>query len=127
MAIDFLKVGANPSSLVVVPTPSSVTYGLQDISASDAGRTQDANITMHKNRVGQKRKYSLTWTGLSDEETSQVLQAFNPEYVCVRILDPLSNEYDVSDYYVGDRSAVFNAVNIAGTVYKSVTFNIIER
>ena len=42
---------------VDVKTPSSFTWGLQDISASESGRTDDT--IMHKNRVGQKRTISL--------------------------------------------------------------------
>lgn len=127
MAEEAIKVGTSAGSLAAVPTPNDIHYGLQDISASDAGRTHDASVTMHKNRIGQKRKYSLTWNNLSREETAQVLQAFNPEYVWVRIINPYSGEYDVAEYYVGDRSAVFRSITLAGVTYKSVTFNIIER
>jgi len=42
---------------VVMPCPSSFEWGLQDVSASDSGRTTDA--LMHKNRVAQKRTISL--------------------------------------------------------------------
>ena len=38
-------------------TPSEFTYGLQDVSASDSGRTQDG--LMHKNRITQKVKLNL--------------------------------------------------------------------
>lgn len=127
MAEDPIKVGTSAGSLTAVPAPTEIHYGLQDISASDAGRTQDAGVTMHKNRIGQKRKYALTWSNLSTEETAQVLQAFNPEYVWVRIPDPYTGDYDVAEYYVGDRSAVFRSITLAGVTYKSVTFNIIER
>lgn len=127
MAEDPIKVGTSAGSLTAVPAPTDIQYGLQDISASDAGRTQDANVTMHKNRIGQKRKYALTWANLSKEETAQVLQAFNPEYVWVRIPDPYTGEYSVKEYYVGDRSAVFRKIMLGGIIYKSVTFNIIER
>ena len=35
-----------------VKTPSAFNFGINDVSASDAGRTQDA--LMHKNRVARK-------------------------------------------------------------------------
>lgn len=38
-----------------LPCPSSFTWGLQDVSASQSGRTDDA--IMHKNRVAQKGNY----------------------------------------------------------------------
>lgn len=122
----FIRVGTSAGSLADVPTPSDVTYGLMDISASDAGRTQDANSTMHKNRVGQKRKLSLSWKGLSGTETAQVMQAFNPEYVYVQYHDALTDAYEVRQFYVGDRSAALSQVIIGGCTYKTLTFNIVE-
>ena len=122
----FIRVGTSAGNLADVPTPFDVTYGLMDISASDAGRTQDANSTMHKNRIGQKRKISLIWKGLTSAETAQVMQAFNPEYVYVRYHDALSDSYEVRKFYVGDRSAVFNQVTLGGITHKTLTFNIIE-
>ena len=122
----YIRVGTSAGNLADVPTPVDVTYGLMDISASDAGRTQDANSTMHKNRIGQKRKISLVWKGLTSAETAQVMQAFNPEYVYVRYHDALSDSYEVRKFYVGDRSAALNQVVLGGITYKTLTFNIIE-
>jgi hypothetical protein len=122
----YIRVGTSAGSLADVPTPFDVTYGLMDISASDAGRTQDANSTMHKNRIGQKRKISLVWKGLTSTETAQVMQAFNPEYVYVRYHDALSDSYEVRKFYVGDRSAALNQVTLGGITHKTLTFNIIE-
>ena len=47
---------------VAVRCPSKFEWGLQDVSASESGRTDDA--LMHKNRVAQKRKIRLGWNGL---------------------------------------------------------------
>jgi|GEM_PF-3788472 len=38
-------------------TPSEFTYGLQDVSDTQSGRTLDA--VMHKNRIAQKRKLNM--------------------------------------------------------------------
>ena len=47
-----LSVGTNPSNLVDISLdPAQLTWGLQDISASDAGRVQDAGNTMYKMRT----------------------------------------------------------------------------
>lgn len=46
---------------VAVKTPSSFSWGLQDISDSAAGRTQDT--VMHKNRVGQKERFLFRGKG----------------------------------------------------------------
>lgn len=64
-----------------IKTPSSFSWGLQDVSDSASGRTQDT--IMHKNRVGQKRKIALGWNNPTKEEAAAILQAFNPEYINV--------------------------------------------
>ena len=42
---------------VLIKSPSVFSWGLNDVSAADAGRTDDA--LMHKNRIAQKRKISV--------------------------------------------------------------------
>lgn len=83
MAEVFLKVDG-----VAMPCPSSFTWGLQDISASESGRTDDT--TMHKNRVGQKRKLSVGWNGPDWDTACKIIQAVNPEYIQVTYPDLLS-------------------------------------
>lgn len=71
-----------------IKTPSSFSWGLQDVSDSASGRTQDT--IMHKNRVGQKRKIALGWNNPTKEEAAAILQAFNPEYINVTYPDAMS-------------------------------------
>lgn len=106
-----------------IPCPSSYTYKLSDISAPDAGRTEDT--TMDKMRIGQCVHLELQWLGLTTAEVSQVLTAFNPEYISVNFLDALSGSYKTSTFYVGDRSAPL--YNAALGRWTNVSFNIIER
>ena len=54
--------------------PSSFKWKKNDISASDAGRTDDT--LMHKNKVGEKRTLSLGWVCLSKAEIHEILVAF---------------------------------------------------
>lgn len=123
----FLKVGQTSSSLSEIPAPTSFAYGLQDVSSPDAGRVQDANATMYKMRFTQKRKIAISWTNPTAAETATILQAFNPEYVYVYYLDALSGTYEVREFYVGDRNAMLRQVNVNGTTYSTISFNIIER
>lgn len=108
---------------VAIPTPSKYEYNLQDISKSDAGRTQDGK--MHKNRIGQTKKIELEWQNISTDKVSTILQAFNPEYINVTYLDALTGSYVTSEFYVGDRSAP--AYNTKMGLWQNVAFNIIER
>lgn len=108
---------------VSVLTPSTYKYSLQDISASDAGRTEDT--MMHKKKIGQCVKLSLEWSYLTTAECSALLQAFNPEYVTVNYLDAKEGGYKISEFYVGDRTApLYNATS---GLWSNVAFDLIER
>lgn len=124
-----LAVGTSASNLVNISLdPSSLEWGLQDISASDAGRVQDGGNTMYKMRLSQKRKLNITWTMPTRAQAAEILQAFNPEYIYVRYFDPMENALNIREFYVGDRSAPFKWVDImGGTRLTTLSFNIIER
>lgn len=110
---------------VPVKTPSKYHPVLQDISASDAGRTDD--MVMHKNRVGQKWKISLAWNGTTPEETASILQAFDPEYFMVTFINPKTNSTETREFYSGDRSAPMKQWFVGGKLYEQISFDIIER
>lgn len=128
-----LQVGSSASSLQDVPTPTDISVSINDISSADAGRTNDANVTMHKNLITRKRTLALTWKNLSGTRAQQVLQAFSAEYFYVRYFDPESNGFVTRQFYAGDKSAgvshyhVNSSYTIGGVVYKTISFNIIER
>lgn len=88
---------------VELPTPSSFEWGMIDVSASDSGRTQDAQ--MHKNRIAQKRQLKLSWSGTDTARTARILQMVNPEYIRVTYPDAMSGTDETRTFYVGDRSA----------------------
>lgn len=124
-----LAVGGSPAELHEISLdPSSLEWGLQDISASDAGRVQDPGNAMYKMRTSQKRKLNLTWTMPSVAQASEILSCFNSEYFYVRYFDPLEGALNVREFYAGDRSAPFKWVDIMdGTRLTTLSFNIIER
>ncbi len=125
--IEFVKVGTSASSLSLIPAPDDWGWDLMDISAPDAGRTQDEGATMYKMRVAQKRKLSPSWKNRSAAVVAQILQAFDPEYVYVQYLDALTNSYQVREFYTGDKHAGVRKVYIGGIEYKQLSFSIIER
>lgn len=98
-------------------------WDLEDISKSDAGRTEDT--VMDKGRIGQVVALSLRWSGLTTEEISVILKAFNPEYITVCYLDPMQGGYVTEEFYVGNRSATL--YNSALDLWESVSFKIIKR
>lgn len=125
-----ISVGPSPTSLVELGVaPDGIDWGLQDVSASDAGRVQDAGNTMYKMRVSQKRKLTLTWNNPTLEQASAILRAFNPEYVFIRYVDVMDGGYSIREFYVGDRRSPFMEIRnpLTGTVMSTLSFDVIER
>lgn len=123
-----IQVGTSASSLTTItPDPASLSWGLQDISASDAGRTQAGY--MYKMLVTQKRKLQLSWTLLDASQASTILKAFNYEYLYCRYWDAMDNQFETRQFYVGDRTAPFQWFQLdnKGTKFATVSFDIIER
>ena len=106
-----------------VKCPSAYTWKLEDISSSDAGRTEDTK--MDKMRIGQVVGLELSWKNLTTEEVSAILKAFNPEYIMVSYLDAMEGTYVESEFYVGNRSAPL--YNAAKGLWSNVSFNLIDR
>ena len=110
---------------VKVKTPSEFSWGLNDVSNSDAGRTQDA--LMHKNRLTRKRKIKLKWTMLSPEDAQAILIAFAPEYFDVTYFDPLIGGLTTKKFYSGDQEMPVKIWTVGNKKYESLTLDIIER
>lgn len=108
---------------VYVPVPSTYQYNLNDVSASSAGRTEDT--LMHKNRIGQKVTINLEWQSVSTSVISEILTAFNDEYLQIVYLDAKSGSYTTKVFYVGDRATPM--YNASMGLWENVSFNIIER
>ena len=106
-----------------IPCPSYYRWKLQDISESDAGRTE--NAVMDKQRMGQIVALELKWQNVSIANAATILQAFNPEYITVCYLDAKKGDYETSKFYVGDRNVPL--YNSAKGVWSEIAFNIIQR
>ena len=126
-----LWVGTSAGSLTAVPLdPSELEWGLQDVSASDAGRVHDANATMYKELIAQKRKLKLAWVNPEMSVAGQILRMFNHEYFYVRYWDVMDDQLETRCFYVGDRSAPFRWYGLSRSDSKRLTklsFDIIER
>ena len=72
---------------VWIKSPSSMAVHIQDVSRSDAGRTEDS--LMHKNRIARKVKIDLQWNNPTPAEAQAILSAFAPEYFQVQFFHPL--------------------------------------
>lgn len=113
----------NDPELSYIPCPSSYSWKLSDVSAPDAGRTEDA--LMHKKRVTQKRHLEFEWVNVYRTEASNIINAFDAEYFQVRYWDIKSNAYDERTFYSGDKDSPM--YNMAMGIQSSIKFNIIEQ
>lgn len=107
----------------VIKTPSQFDIEFEDISASDAGRTQDA--LMHKNRVARKCTIKLAWNNPTPEEVQHIYTAFSPEYFQVKF--PFGTGTRTLTFYAGNQSYPMKQWFVGGKRYGQVAFNIIER
>ena len=107
---------------VAVPCPSKYDWKLSDVSAADAGRTEDA--LMHKMRIAQKVHIELEWRNRPGVDIGAILTAFDPEYISVAYWDYKARAYKTKTFYVGDRSVVSYSRILD---IQSVSFNIIEQ
>lgn len=117
------RIGYNPLQLVgatSVPAPSSYKWGMQDVSKSTAGRTLDG--TMDKARIGQVEYLDLEWRYPSFANAAIILQAFQPEYINITYLSPLTGTLVTKNFYVGDRSGVLYNTEIGR--WESISFRI---
>lgn len=109
---------------VDAPTPSEFNWSIQRVSSPDSGRTLDG--LMHVEQVTQKEKIGLKWLGSTPDVASTILQMFDPEYIQVTYLSPLTNSVVTKEFYTGDRSAPYYWWCDGGR-HTEITFNIIER
>lgn len=113
---------------VDVIDPTELTWGLSDVSASDAGR--DESVTMHKMRIGQKRQYNIGWAMIDPINASIILKAVNEkEHFDCTLWDAMEAEYQTRTYYVGDRSAPMQQWmpdRADGKLYSKLSFTLIE-
>lgn len=109
---------------VAIPkVPSTYLWKLEDVSAPDAGRTEDA--LMHKKRIGSLIGLELQWNYVTVEEAAAILAAFQPEYINVCYLDALAGDYVTAEFYVGNRSTPLYNAKLG--LWENISFNIIQR
>lgn len=107
---------------VSIPCPSSYQFNMQDVSASDAGRTQDG--MMHKEQIGQCVKLECEWQNIRTSALTTLLQALDTEYMEVVYLNPKRGGYYRGTFYVGDRTAP--SYNVRLGIW-TLSANLIER
>ncbi len=108
-----------------IKSPSAMTVHIEDVSAANAGRTEDA--LMQKQRIARKVKIDLTWAMPTPSEAHQILSAFSPEYFNVTFFYPLYGGYTTKSFYSGEQSAPVKVWMVNNKRYESIQLSIIER
>lgn len=108
-----------------IKSPSAMTVHIEDVSAANAGRTEDA--LMQKQRIARKVKIDLTWAMPTPSEARQILSAFSPEYFSVTFFHPLYGSNVTKVFYSGEQSAPVKVWMVNNKRYESIQLNIIER
>lgn len=108
---------------VDMPTPSSMSLGIQDIVKAE----RNARGTMIIEKIATKRKIDLQWAFLTPAQLSSLLTAVSSSFFSVTYTDIQTNSTRTGTFYAGDKNAgVMDYIN--GVLrYKDVKFNVIER
>jgi hypothetical protein len=109
---------------ITLKTPASVTYGLQDISGPDAGRSLDG--VAHTDFVAQKVKLTCKWAAMPAAEASVLLRNVDGQNFRLTYFDIKRNAMRTATFYVGDRSAEVGQLLPDQQIVKNVSFNFIE-
>lgn len=118
--------GMNPLKSVggkTVKCPSQYKWEQIDVSASDAGRTEDG--LMHKKKIRTVDGITLEWAYPTTTELKVILAAFSAEYISITYLSPTAGDFVTKTFYVGDRSSPM--YNSTLNRWENVSFKIVER
>lgn len=111
---------------IKIKSPTSFTWGLNEVASEDSGRTLDA--TMHKDVIGIKRKLECEWVGLTREDTANILQLTKSTvYVSVTYPDSMSGVDETRTFYTNDPVTPVQIWNFNNKRYSKLTLNFIER
>lgn len=108
---------------IIPAAPSGYDFNTEDISKSNAGRTQD--LTMHKNRIGRVKAVSLTFSNIPFSDASVIVKAFKPEYIYAEYLDGEDGIWVTAGFYTGKIS--MTGPNTKTMKWDNLSFQITTR
>lgn len=111
---------------VTIKPPSSLTWGLMDLSSEESGRTLDGNA--HKDVIATKIKFDSVWNAPTQAEASVILNLVcSNVFVDLTYDDPLTLTEKTKKFYTGDKSAPVSMWNTGNKMFTSLSFNFIEK
>ena len=84
---------------------------------------------MHRTRIAQKAKYSVSFNRLDENEMALLRSDMDPQYVSIKLLDPATNTQTWKTYYTSTiNDGIQHYMPTEGkTVYDGVAFDITQR
>lgn len=111
---------------VAIPTPSTYSFDVEDLSSEKTGRTLDG--IMHKDVVSVKDSYTCTWKRLSWEDAAVLLNAVNgkTKFDFTHADPRVPNKFITHKFYIGKRSAVAANLKNSKNTWHDITFTFIR-
>ena len=110
---------------VPLPDPSEYSWGIQDVDADGTGRNQNGEL--FRDRVGIKRKLTLSWPPMKAAPMSTLLQAVDDVIFDVSYPDAMTGTTRKMTAYVGDRTDPMYSLIDVVYQWNGLSMNFIER
>jgi hypothetical protein len=102
-----------------------IKWECNDLDSEESGRTLDG--VMHRARVAQKRKITVSLNPLKTEDFSAISAAIAGEYVDVKILDPKEGDQVTFTFYGSAIKSATMADDGVDCYWSGGQFSLIER
>lgn len=108
-----------------IPYPDKISWGYNEISTAESGRTLDA--TMHKEVVAPKRKLECIWQTADDSKAARILSAVKARtFGSLTYPDAMEGRDATRTFYTGDPSSE-SITLMHGVIWWTVKINFIEQ
>lgn len=108
---------------VAIKTPT--TFKVEYFNITNMERL--SNATMVGDLIARKRKFYFTYDALSGVELDRILSAINSDELFFNMRYDDGGHVKTATVYVGSIPAELHYMSDRSTVWKNVTFNLIER
>ncbi len=120
-----LTVKKNDGTVVALPNPSELTWGIDDIDSEDTNRNQLGDL--FRDRVTSKRKIECSWPPLSPSKCSTLLNAVKDQFFQITYPDAETGDNRTMTAYVGPRTAPMYSCIEDEPLWEGLSMNFIER
>lgn len=120
-----LTIKKNDGTVVALPDPSGLTWGIDDIDSN--GTTRNQNGDLFRDRVAVKRKIECSWPPLTPSKCSTLLKAVKDQFFQITYPDAEEGGNRTMIAYVGPRSAPMYSCIESEPLWEGLSMNFIER